>query len=488
MLRSSGLILIAIIVVAAVPSSECSTGEAEFQAGWQSLKHYQCPEWYRNAKFGIFMHWGPCSVPTGGNDGWYGRQMYMQQGTHWGNAYAFHVKTYGHPSQVGYKDIIPLWKAERWDPDELAVFYRKIGARYVVPVAVHHDNFDCYASTYQPWNSVNMGPKRDIIGESRTAVLKAGLRFGVSSHSDRSWGWFQTAHGADTTGPMKGVPYDGGLRAADGVGKWWNGYDPQDLYCPPESDKKGPIVAKAVDQKWYSRTLELVDKYQPDLLYFDGSMPMGDLGLQIAAHLYNSKLRNGRTDAVVNIKWDPPLQAVVDDQEKGLADGIRPQPWQVDASINSMWFADDLPLEMSAKQIIDALADTVSKNGNLLLNVALAADGTLSEAQRRAPGGGREVARRQRRSHLRDAADAHLGRRPDRNPPLAIGGQPHACANGARRPLHSQRRCALRPLHGLASGWAHTDRKSEKGQRNLSRGDCIRPAPWCQGADRLETG
>lgn len=386
------------LIVACLSGGRSLLSAAEpdaFAPTWESLRaHYQAPDWYRDAKFGIFMHWGPCSVPAPANDGWYGRNMYLQEGAPWGSAYAFHVKTYGHPSQVGYKDIIPLWKAEKWDPEELVGFFKRIGARYVVPVAVHHDNFDCYASTFQPWNSVTMGPKRDIIGDWRAAILRAGLRFGVSSHSDRAWGWWETAHGSDTTGPLKGVSYDGNATKADGVGRWWSGLDPADLYCPrlvPGGwGKQDPRTSEAYAATWSARTRELIDRYQPDLLYFDGGLPMGQRGLDIAAHLYNAKVRAGAspagpwaTDAVLNVKWNPPLEAIVDDQEKGLADWVRPRPWQVDASINAMWFADRLPLELTSRGIIATLVDTVSKDGNLLLNIALEADGTLPDEQRR---------------------------------------------------------------------------------------------------------
>ena len=371
-------------------ASETSGGGAvdpgPFQPNWESLKQYRCPEWFRDAKFGIFMHWGPCSVPAGANDGWYGRQMYLQKGAPWGKAYEFHVKTYGHPSEVGYKDLIPLWKAEHWNPAELIALYKQAGARYIVPVAAHHDNFDCYRSSYQPWNSVAMGPKRDIIGEWRSATLNAGLRFGVSSHSDRAWGWFEPCRRSDLEGPLKGVQYDGRLTKADGKGKWWEGYDPQDLYGPPMKPggwgKQDKTVSEAYEEKWLKRTTELIDQYGPDLIYFDGGMPMGERGLKVAAHFYNRRMDQGKTKGVLNIKWNPPRESIVDDLEKGLSEGIRPYPWQVDASINNMWFADELPLEMTADQIVHTLVDAVSKNGNLLLNVALNADGTLSKEQR----------------------------------------------------------------------------------------------------------
>ena len=358
-----------------------------FAPTWESLETYEVPEWFRDAKFGIFMHWSVNSVAPGGNDGWYGRQMYMQKGAPWGKAYAHHVKTFGHPSKFGYKDLIPLWKAERFDPVELVNLYKKAGARYIVPVAVHHDNFDTYASTYQPWNSVNMGPKRDLIGEWEKAARAVGLRFGASSHSDRAQGWFDHARKSDTEGPLAGVPYDGLLTKADGKGLWWEGYDPVDLYGPAllsgEKSEQGKAEMDRYNTAWLNRTLELVNKYQLDLLYFDSNMPMGELGLKVTASLYNNRIKNGKTEGVLNIKWNPRRRAVVEDLEKGLSNFIRPYPWQLDASINNMWFADELPLELTASQIIHTLTDCTSKNGSLLLNVALRADGTADPEERR---------------------------------------------------------------------------------------------------------
>jgi alpha-L-fucosidase len=360
-------------------------GEAAFAPEWASLEAgYSTPAWFRDAKFGIFMHWGPCSVPAAANDGWYGRWMYRQSGAPWGQAYAHHTATYGHPSVFGYKDILPLWKAERWDPAELATFFRACGARYLVPVAVHHDNFDLWDSTHQAWNSVRIGPKRDVIAGWKQAASQAGLRFGVSSHSDRAWDWFQTAHGADATGPLAGVPYDGRLTAADGAGKWWDGLDPHALYGPPHQGSDGPDHARFVEN-WHQRTDELVERYAPDLLYFDGGLPFGKVGLEVAARFYNrSRERHGGSlEAVLNIKGSVPQGAVTLDIERGQTDRALPRPWQTDTSLNNHWYADRLPLIMDdASVVIHLLADVVSKNGNLLLNVALEADGTLPEAQR----------------------------------------------------------------------------------------------------------
>lgn len=414
LVRLFSLSLLSVLLVSQASAQTATRAESTapntFTADWASLHHYAVPDWYRDAKFGIFLHWGVFSVPE--TSCWYAREMYMQGGAGDGDrVYRYNIEHYGHPSQFGFKDLVPLWKAEKWDPDALAVFFKQIGARYVVPVAVHHDNFDNFASTYQPWNSVNMGPHRDIIGDWKKAIEKQGLRFGVSSHNDRAWQWLNPSHGRDNSGPLKGVPYDGNLTKADGKGKWWEGYDPQDLYCPlhggdpmlPDSNymQLGERPDTAFKIKWFKRTRELVEKYKPDLLWFDGPMPLQnnygpkgggqeDYGLEIASLFYNQNQADhgGRLEAVLNIKsWGPGTvpdeSAVVLDIEKGLVDRIRANPWQTDTTILPDWVYTPGPPSLTDEVIIHNLCDIVSKNGNLLLNVALRADGTLPDDQRK---------------------------------------------------------------------------------------------------------
>ncbi len=175
-----------------------------FRGTRASLREWQVPEWYRDAKFGIWAHWGPQSAAEYGD--WYARQMYIQGH----KQYEYHVKTYGHPTKVGFKDVIATWKAEKFDPDHLLGLYKKAGAKYFCSMAVHHDGFDLWNSRYQPrWNSVASGPKRDIVGEFKKAADKHGLRFGVSEHLAPSYNWFATSHMSDKTSPLAGVPYDG---------------------------------------------------------------------------------------------------------------------------------------------------------------------------------------------------------------------------------------------------------------------------------------
>lgn len=350
--------------------------QGPFQPTWESLEKYECPEWFRDAKLGIFMHWGPCSVP--GVDSWYGRNMYIEGH----RTYKHHVKTYGHPSKFGYKDIIALWKAEKFDPDRLTRLYKKAGARYIVPVAVHHDNFDLWNAKGHRWNSVNYGPKKDIIGMWREATRRHGLRFGVSAHLARSYSWLNVSKGADKEGPLAGVPYDGA--------------DPKyaDLYHEKHDDTerrypKNP--SEAWKREWYNRVKDLVDQHRPDLLYFDGGVPFGDVGRRMVAYYYNENMKwhDGKLEAVLNIKrWDDGTHGefrqgmCVQDLERGVLSDIRSDPWQNDTSIGP-WYYMTKARYKSVNTIVDGFVDLVSKNGNLLLNVPLRPDGTLdAEAEK----------------------------------------------------------------------------------------------------------
>ncbi len=238
---------------------------------WEQLqKVYKVPKWYTEARFGIWVHWGAQTEPKEGG-GWYARHMYMEDWgkQNWGkNAYVYHNKTYGHPSEIGYKDVINHWKAERLNTDSLLRYFKSLGAKYFVALANHHDNFDNWNSTYQPWNSVNMGSHKDIIGLFAASANKYGVPFGVSSHDDRFLHWWLPAFGADTSGPLKGVPYDGNMTKEDGKGKWWEGLDPADLYgLPPE--KRTPEYITKVKENWLLRHKELVTKYDVDMIWFD---------------------------------------------------------------------------------------------------------------------------------------------------------------------------------------------------------------------------
>jgi alpha-L-fucosidase len=371
-----------------------------FGPSWNSLRKYQVPDWFRDAKFGIWAHWGPQCEPEVGD--WYARGMYEEGSWH----YKHHVETYGHPSKVGFKDIIHRWKAEKWDPDKLVAFYKQAGARYFFAMANHHDNLDLWDSKHQPWNSVNMGPKKDIIAGWEAAARKQGLRFGVSVHAAHAWSWYEVAQGADKTGPYAGVPYDGKLTKADGKGTWWEGYDPQDLYAqnhtPGANQNVGAIwnwtgdgftpPSDAYCQNIYDRTIDLIDRSHPDLIYFDDTVlplyPVSDIGLKIAAHYYNANTEwhDGKNEAVIfgKILNDIQKQSLVWDIERGQSDKIEPLPWQTCTCIGSWHYNIGCFKDhwyKSAQTMIHMLVDVVSKNGNLLLNVPVRADGTIDEAE-----------------------------------------------------------------------------------------------------------
>ena len=384
---------------AIAPGAANPIASGPFKPEWNSLDKYQVPEWYRNAKFGIWAHWGPQCEPEFGD--WYGRLMYEEGG----DAYRYHLRKYGHPSQFGFKDIIAQWKADKWDPDALVALYKKAGAKYFVALANHHDNFDLYNSRYQPeWNSTRIGPRQDLIAGWSKAARANGLRFGVSVHAAHAWTWYELAQRADKSGPYAGVQYDGNLQRTDGLGKWWEGLDPQGLYAQrhPLSKAEGDggvhheqwhwgggasIPDKAYCDKFFDRTRDLIDSYDPDLVYYDDTVlplyPFSDVGLRLAAHMYNRSIATkGRLEAVVNGKILNAQQrrSMVWDIERGQSNRIEELPWQTCTCIGS-WHYDrriyDNRGYKSAQAVVHTLIDVVSKNGNLLLSVPVRGNGTI---------------------------------------------------------------------------------------------------------------
>jgi alpha-L-fucosidase len=335
-------------------------GPGPFQGTMASLTNYHCPDWFRDAKFGIWAHWGPQAVPMDGD--WYARGMYEEGNGH----YKHHLANYGHPSTNGYKDIIPLWKAEKWDPDRLMSLYKQAGAKYFVSMGSHHDNFYLWNSKLHRWNAANMGPHRDVVGDWQKAARKQGLRFGVSEHLGASFTWFQSSHRADKAGPLAGVPYDGA--------------DPryQDLYHFPADPKDTGWYSNNPrwQQQWYDRIKELVDGYHPDLLYTDGGVPFGnEVGRSLIAHYYNTG-RHGRNVNVVYTCKQRSEGRWIEDLERGVMARINPDPWQTDTSIGDWYYNRNWKFR-PASWNIHMLTDIVSKNGNLLLNVVQRPDGSL---------------------------------------------------------------------------------------------------------------
>ncbi len=349
---------------------------------WEKLsEQYEVPEWFTAARFGVWVHWGAQSVPELGG-GWYARHMYMNdvgREKFGRNARPYHLKNFGHPSEKGFKDVIHQWKAESLDTDSLLQYFTNdLGAKYFMALAHHHDNFDNWDSTHQEWNSVNVGPKRDIIGEFSQSAKKFGVPFGVTTHDERFFKWNLPTFGADTSGEFKGVPYDGHLTQKDGAGKWWEGLDPANLYgLPPE--KRTPQWIEAWKKNWQLRMTELVTKYEPDYLWFDGrGFPYGDYGKEVFRTFYNNSLtKHGKIKAVIAGKLHARDQGIVHDIEQGVASEISADPWQSICTYTHWFYKKDDDLRHDAKSTVQLLIDVVSKNGNFVLNVELLPDGTV---------------------------------------------------------------------------------------------------------------
>jgi alpha-L-fucosidase len=335
-----------------------------------SLRAYALPEWFGDAKFGIWSHWGPQSAVGDGD--WYARNMYIE-----GSAqYEYHRQRFGPQSKVGYKDLVPLFTADKWDPDHLMDLYQKAGAKYFFSMGVHHDNYDLWNSKYQPrWNAVASGPHKDVVGLWAAAARKRGLRFGVSEHLSNSFDWFAPSHLADTKGAYAGVPYDG--------------QDPafRDLYHdytgePADFARTAQAMGRNAPDRWkieyFNRIKDLIDQHQPDLLYTDGDIPFEQYGLGIVAELYNVGALGFRhePESVYFSKAvsDCAVGTCALDRERGVLDNIAALPWQSDTCIGQ-WHYKLGEKYKTPKKVIDLLVDIVSKNGNLLLNIPLPASG-----------------------------------------------------------------------------------------------------------------
>jgi alpha-L-fucosidase len=346
-----------VVGLALMTNMHAQTVSSKYEPSWESLKRYETPDWFRDAKFGIFIHWGVYSVPAFGNE-WYAREMY----TNGSESFTHHVSTYGPQSKFGYKDFIPKFRAEKWDPDAWAELFVQSGAKYVVPVAEHHDGFAMYDCSLSRWNAVQMGPKRDIVGELATAVRKKGLIFGLSSHRAEHW-WFMN----------QGKLFDSDV----------NDSAYADLYGPARLETEQPD--KAHLDNWYARCMELVNKYHPDLFWFDWwiEQPAFAPYLQrFTADYYNEAAKWGK-EVVINYKYAAFADhTAVLDIERGRLDETRMLPWQTDTSIGKKSWGYIVGEEnKSPNEIVDELADIVSKNGCLLLNIGPKPDGTISDEQ-----------------------------------------------------------------------------------------------------------
>ncbi|HSG34594.1 MAG TPA: alpha-L-fucosidase [Sphingomonadaceae bacterium] len=369
------------------------------------VSQYLVPGWYRDAKLGLWAHWGPQCAPEAGD--WYGRHLYLQDHPQ----AEIHRRLYGHPADHGFIDVITGWKAENWDPDAIVAAFKAAGARFVVAMACHHDNFDLFPNEHHPWNSARLGPRRDIVGEWERAVRSADLPFGVSNHASHAWHWWQTAYGYDTIGPRKGERYDAWrLTTADGRGTAWEGLDPQQLYSgrwlvPPDGLESpaamrqwhdensgqwvetGPPGNGHYELQWLLRHFELVNRYNPDFYYQDGySLPFGETGRIAAMHFYaKAAARTGEFSGVMSAGFTEG-QGTIPNLERKSADAIRPESWQSASCIgdwhyNRARFTDKS--YVPAAGVIRQLADVVSKNGTLLLSIPVRGDGTLDAEELR---------------------------------------------------------------------------------------------------------
>ena len=383
-----------------VPVSEAHEPmmRGKYEPTWESLMTHETPEWFRNAKFGIWAHWGPQCVEGSGD--WMARGLYIE-GSDQAN---FHRQHYGHPSEFGFKDVLPLFKAERWNADSLVARYKRVGAQYFFVLGNHHDNFDLWDSRSQEWNSVRIGPERDVLGEWAAAAKKYGLPLGISFHADHAWTWYEPSQRYDQSGSKAGVYYDGHLTAADGKGKWWDGLDPQNLYAQnhPLSERSwsnsqihsqwdwthgAATPTQAFVTNFYDRTLDAINRYQPDLIYFDVTVlpfyNISDAGMKIATHFYN---KNPRAVVFGKILDSEQRKALTWDVERGAPNEIVSEPWQTCNCIGD-WHYNTSVYERgrykTAGMVVRQLVDVVSKNGCLLLNIPLRADGTYDEKEAR---------------------------------------------------------------------------------------------------------
>jgi len=345
-----------------LPVCETATGESPYAPTWESLKKHPAPEWFRDAKFGIYFHWGVYSVPAHGNE-WYSRNMYIPGR----KEHKHHVETYGPVSTFGYKDFIPRFTAEKFDADAWAELFREAGARFAGPVGEHADGFAMWESRVSRWNAAQMGPKRDIVGELAKAIRKRKMKFIVTLHHQWLWGWYPTTEAsADASDPALA-----------------------DLYGPPVPPsgfaRNDPKRSADFCRTWEDKIREVIDRYQPDLLWFDSRMGMVDESYRksFLAYYYNQAASWGREVAVTYKNKDLPPGAGIVDLERGRMAKSTPYPWLNDDSICwKSWCHIQDPDYKSTDRLVDGLVDIVSKNGNLLLNIPPRSDGVIPQPVR----------------------------------------------------------------------------------------------------------
>ncbi|MBR0047673.1 MAG: alpha-L-fucosidase [Bacteroidaceae bacterium] len=393
-------VLLTLGLSASAQQTDVTIQTGAFEPNWDSLKGWECPDWFKDAKFGIWAHWGPqCHAEDGD---WYARFMYYQGS----GQYNWHVSHFGNPKDFGLKDLCHDWKAQNWNPETLVNLYKSVGARYFMALGNHHDNFDLWNSPYQEWNSVNVGPQKDIVKGWSDACKKAGLPLGVSIHASHAWTWLEPSQEYDGNLTKE----DGYKLNTDGTEKWWKGMDPQELYAQKHDhstgwDNSGTIhsqwdwgnganlPSKAYKQKFQNRVLELINDYAPDMIYFDDTaMPFygcdDAIGQNILTHYYNksAEANDGTPNVVVTGKQLTADQKkyMMWDVERGIPDRMQEEYWQTCTCIGS-WHYDQNVYKnngyKSGATVVRMLVDIVSKNGNLLLSVPVKSDGTIDEKE-----------------------------------------------------------------------------------------------------------
>jgi len=332
---------------------------ATYEPTWESLSKHQVPEWFRDAKFGIYTHWGPITYATENAPSsmeWYARQMYEPQH----RAFSYHRRRFGDQKVVGYKDVIPRFRAEKFEADEWAELFARAGAKFAGPVAIHHDNFAMWDSALTEWDSMDKGPRRDITGELAEAIRKRGMKFIATFHHGFAWQYYEPSY-----------EYD----AADGTHA--------DLYCEPH--EAGTSPSKQYLDKWLGMVNEVVGKYQPDLIWFDfglGGVIRPDYQQRMFADYYNWAARHGRKVGVAHKHRNIHEHTGILDFERGREDRLTPYPWLTDTSVGP-WFHHNIAGFRTVNELVDVLADIVSKNGCMLLNVGPKSDGTIPDQGKR---------------------------------------------------------------------------------------------------------
>lgn len=355
-LTATSVIILCSLLISFALAKTANKQQQKFEPSWESLKNYPIAQWFADAKFGIFIHWGAYAVPAQFSE-WYPRFMYDENHP----AFKYHSEHFGDQSKFGYKDFIPLFKAEKFDADEWAELFKKAGARYVIPVAEHHDGFAMYDCSYTKYNAADMGPCRDIVGRLAEAVKNRGMIFGLSSHNAHRWYYYTYKDNYDTTDPNYAQ-----------------------IYCKPHTAGSEP--SKEFLENWLARLKELVDKYEPSMMWFDfgwGRAAFEPYKKEFIAYYYN-KAKDWNRDVVVTYK-DNHLPAGVGalDIERGRLANIDKNPWQTDTSIDyRSWGYIQNPDYKSVNTLVDDLVDIVSKNGCLLLNIAPRSDGTIPKEQK----------------------------------------------------------------------------------------------------------